>query len=89
VNQPLRQDPYYGVFVTRGASLDRHPQPPASLPDPGTGHALKIATVDVGGPAICPACESRGKGGFISFIADPRLVYACPACRKLVWIHGA
>jgi hypothetical protein len=89
VNQPLGQDPYYGVFVTRGASLDRHPQPPASLPDPGTGHALKIATVDVGGPAICPACESRGKGGFISFIADPRLVYACPACRKLVWIHGA
>jgi len=50
---------------------------------------LKIATVEVSGTAICPSCESRASGGFISFVADLRMVYACPECEQLVWLHGA
>jgi len=44
--------------------------------------------VDVGTPAICPECRSRGEGGFVSFVSDLRMVYACPACRRLVWMPG-
>jgi hypothetical protein len=87
-------DPYHGVFAAaRGQDghleLRPHPAPPASLPDPRTGRALKIATVEANGPAICPVCAGRAHGGYISFVADLRLVYACPACRQLVWLHGA
>ena len=85
-------DPYFGVFVqslvSGRARLSRHPEAPATLPDPDTGHHLRIATVETAG-AICPACEQRTEGGFVSFIADLRLVYACPSCRHLVWINGA
>jgi hypothetical protein len=72
-----------------GARLGRHPSAPATLPDPMTGRALRIAAVEVGGRTICPACESHGEGGFVSFVADLRLVYACPQCRQLVWLAGA
>jgi len=94
VNQGIRQDPYHGVFASSlthegRRRLHRHPEAPASLPDPRTGRALKIATVEVSGTAICPSCESRASGGFISFVADLRMVYACPECEQLVWLHGA
>lgn len=83
---------YGGVFVcttSNGrARLTRHPEAPSSLPDPATGRALRISTVEVAG-AICPACDERSEGGFVSFEADLRMVYACPECRELVWIHGA
>ena len=79
-----------GVFVRAldGARLSRHPQPPNALVDPSTGRALAIATVEVAG-AICPACEQHAHGGFVSFVADLRMVYACPACEALVWAAGA
>lgn len=89
----LGQDPYHGIFAVTLAhdgrhQLQRHPQPPTSLPDPRTGRQLAIATVEVSGAAICPACEGRAPGGFISFVADARMVYACPECRKLVWLRS-
>jgi hypothetical protein len=83
-----------GVFlhaVSQGrARLIRHPAPPAALPDPKTGRALRIATVEVADAgAICPACAERSEGGFVSFVADLRMVYACPSCQALVWMLGA
>jgi hypothetical protein len=89
----VRDDPYYGVFAScigrDGArELRRHPESPSTLPDPRTGRALKIATVEGSRTAICPSCASRAQGGFISFETDLRMVYACPACQQLVWLHG-
>jgi hypothetical protein len=69
--------------------LAPHPDAPRSLPDPLTGRPLQIATVDIGTTAICPECDRRAEGGFISFVADLRVVYACPECQQLVWINGA
>ena len=92
MDQLLPSTAYGGVFVcstSHGRSrLTRHPFAPRSLPDPQTGRALRISTVEVGG-AICPACDERSEGGFVSFEADMRMVYACPECQTLVWIHGA
>jgi hypothetical protein len=83
---------YGGVFVcttSEGRSrLTRHPEAPSSLADPATGRALRISTVEVAG-AICPSCDERSEGGFVSFEADLRMVYACPECEELVWIDGA
>jgi hypothetical protein len=83
---------YGGVFVcstTDGRSrLSRHPAAPSTLRDPQTGHALQIATVEIAG-AICPSCDERSEGGFVSFEADLRMVYACPECQELVWMRGA
>jgi hypothetical protein len=86
-------DPFHGVFTPRATAageveLHRRPTTPATIPDPHTGRALRIATVELSG-AICPACERRGVGGFVSFVSDLRLVFACPHCRDLVWINGA
>jgi hypothetical protein len=90
----MRQDPYHGVFAfvvggDGGHRLYRHPEPPTAIPDPRTGRALKIATVEESRAAICPSCATRAQGGFISFEADLRMVYACPVCQQLVWLHGA
>ena len=86
------RDPFHGVFTQdapgAGGRLSRHPQAPHSLPDPATGRDLRIATVELSG-AICPACQKRADGGFVSFVSDLRLVFACPHCRDLVWINGA
>jgi hypothetical protein len=38
---------------------------------------------------VCPACTQLGAGGYVSFVADLRMAFACPSCRKLVWIAGA
>jgi hypothetical protein len=86
------RDPFHGVFTqdltSTVARLSRHPQAPHTLPDPKTGQHLRIATVELSG-AICPACQKRADGGFVSFVSDLRLVFACPHCRDLVWINGA
>ncbi len=71
------------------ARLSRRPDAPSTVPDPDTGRGLQIATVDVGSLAICPECRSHGEGGFVSFVSDLRMVYACPECRRLVWMPGA
>lgn len=89
----LRHDPYHGIFASSvtqdgGRRLRRHPASPTTLPDPRTGRALKIATVEDSRTAICPSCAGRAQGGFISFEADLRMVYACPVCQQLVWLHG-
>lgn len=81
-------DAFHGLFARRGTSLIPHPDRPATLPDPNTGVDLRIATVESGG-AICPSCTQRADGGFISFVADMRLVFACPLCSQLVWLKGA
>ena len=85
-------DPFHGVFTREtgpsGSRLGRAAQLPGSLPDPDTGRGLKIATVELSG-AICPACSKRGHGGFVSFVADMRLAYACPNCQAFVWIACA
>lgn len=87
----MSTDPYFGVFTHEHSGtprLLRHPAAPLTLPDPQTGRALRIATVEVA-RAICPSCQQRAEGGFVSFVADLRLVFACPHCRELVWIAGA
>lgn len=84
---------FHGVFRLEVLSngehqVSRHPSPPATMPDPH-GRQLRIATVDAQARAICPSCERHGQGGFVSFVQDLRLVYACPSCRQLVWLPGA
>ena len=84
-------DPFHGVFTRVGGDavkLSKGRQPPATLPDPETGRHLRIATIEVSG-AICPACAQHGHGGFVSFVADLRLAFACPNCQTFVWIAGA
>jgi hypothetical protein len=90
----VRLDPFNLHFARHAspdgpARLTRRPDAPSTVPDPDTGRHLQIATVDVGALAICPECRSRGEGGFVSFVSDLRMVYACPECRRLVWVPGA
>ena len=69
MQQAGAQDPFHGIFVhSTESGLERHPQHPTTLPDPQTGRALKIATVELSG-AICPACDNRGEGD--SFRSSP------------------
>ena len=82
------RDPFHGVFVHATAGLERRPEGATTLRDPKTGRELRIATVELSG-AICPSCDVRGEAGFISFVEDLRLVFACPHCRSLTWIAGA
>jgi hypothetical protein len=84
---------YHGVFRLEPLSngehqVARHPAGPTMMPDPN-GRLLQIATVDSKAAAICPSCDRPGQGGFVSFVQDLRLVYACPGCRQLVWLPGA
>jgi hypothetical protein len=82
-------DIFSGLFTHRlDGSLARHPQPRQTLRDPDTGRDLRIATVEVAG-AICPSCTRHAQAGFVSFVADLRMVFACPHCRQLVWLTGA
>jgi hypothetical protein len=81
---------YFGLFVRElNGSLVRHAAAPDTVPDPSTGRPLRVATVDVRARAICPSCETTGEGGFVSFVGDLRLAYACPSCEQLVWLPGA
>jgi hypothetical protein len=85
---------YFGLFVTELDSsgtpvLVRHAEPPATIPDPSTGRALRVATLDSRARAICPSCAATAAGGFVSFVGDLRLAYACPSCEQLVWLPGA
>jgi hypothetical protein len=91
---PTSELPYFGVFQWQDRQgglgrLERHPSPPDNIPCPDTGRSLRIATIQASTRAICPACSRKGDGGFVSFVADLRLAYACPSCRALVWIKGA
>jgi hypothetical protein len=85
---------YHGLFQW-DAGHDGFPRVllPASVPGaiacPTTGRRLQVATIDADTSAICPSCARYGRGGFVSFVADLRMAYACPECRQLVWLSGA
>jgi len=86
-------DLFHGLFVLHqgdnGAGrLTRHAAAPRVVPDPHTGHPLKVAALELSERAVCPACTQLGAGGYVSFESDMRLAFACPSCRKLVWIAG-
>jgi hypothetical protein len=88
-----RTDLYHGLFVLIPSSsgqpqLLRHAHAPKSIPDPH-GRPLNVATLDASSPAICPSCKTTAQGGFVSFVQDLRLAYACPSCQQLVWLPGA
>ncbi len=84
---------FFGLFL-RHTSQDgtpyllRHSGSPSAIPCPTTGRQLRVATIEASAAAICPACASHGRGGFVSFEADLRMAYACPACNQLIWIAG-
>ncbi len=89
-----RTDLYFGIFEWQSGDgaprvARRSVPPPAFIPDPRTGRHLHISTIQASTPAICPACSSRANGGFVSFVDDMRIAYACPQCLELVWIKGA
>lgn len=84
---------FHGIFqleqLPNGQKqLSRHVDPPAAIPCP-EGRLLNIATVDARAQAICPACAKSARGGFVSFVQDLRLAYACPSCETMVWLNGA
>jgi hypothetical protein len=67
----------------------RHEASPEAIPCPTTGRLLRVATIEATARAICPSCETHGAGGFVSFVGDLRMVYACPMCCQLVWLAGS
>ena|SRR5690606_8983408 len=84
---------YHALFQrhqleTGESRLSQKADAPKAIPDP-TGRLLHIATVDAGAHAICPSCDSTGRGAFVSFVQDLRLAYACPNCQEFVWLKGA
>ena len=90
----FRTDLFHGLFVWQRAGsepgrLARHSNAPNAVPDPATGRLLKVASVEISDRAVCPACTQLGAGGYVSFVSDLRLAFACPSCRRLVWIAGA
>jgi hypothetical protein len=90
----FRTDLFHGLFVWQRAGsepgrLTRHSNAPNAVPDPATGRLLKVASVEISDRAVCPACTQLGGGGYVSFESDLRLAFACPSCRRLVWIAGA
>jgi len=90
----FRTDLFHGLFVWHpghegAGTLARHSDAPRVVPDPNTGRPLKVASVELSERAVCPACTQLGVGGYVSFESDLRLAFACPSCRKLVWIAGA
>lgn len=57
--------------------------------DPLTGRPLTISSRELSERGICPACTQLGSGGYVSFVSDLRLAFACPGCETLVWLAGA
>jgi hypothetical protein len=85
-------DLYHGLFRWETGDgqpcLSRLTSTPPTSPCPTTGRLLRVATLDANAAAICPACATHGRGGFVSFEGDLRMAYACPQCRQLVWVAG-
>jgi hypothetical protein len=91
--RPDKTDLYHGLFRRYTAHdgqpcLSRHEAGPPVIPCPTTGRPLTVSTVDAGSQAICPKCECHGRGGFVSFVGDLRMAYACPGCGDFVWLAG-
>jgi hypothetical protein len=89
-----RTDLFHGLFelLPQGKERPRlgsNAAAPRAIPDPQTGRPLKVASLELSERGVCPACTQLGAGGYVSFVSDLRLAFACPSCRKLVWIAGA
>jgi hypothetical protein len=88
----MRSDLFHGLFqwhLRDGEPFLSKPEGgPSDIPCPTTGRPLRVATIDAQAAAICPSCSSMGRGGFVSFVGDLRMAYACPSCRQLVWLAG-
>jgi hypothetical protein len=89
-----RTDLFHGLFEWRPGShgtgrLHSNAAGPRHVPDPQTGRPIEVASVEVSERGVCPACTRLGAGGYVSFVADLRLAFACPSCKTLVWIAGA
>ena len=87
-------DSFFGLFELQShlhekPRLASVPSAPRTIPDPQTGRPLKVASVEISERGVCPACTQSGAGGYVSFVSDLRLAFACPSCLKLVWIAGA
>ncbi|HEX5109369.1 MAG TPA: hypothetical protein VFV95_13020 [Vicinamibacterales bacterium] len=85
---------FFGLFELRpqadGApGLASAASAPRTIPDPQTGRPLKVASIEVSERSVCPACTQFGAGGYVSFVSDLRLAFACPSCLTLIWIAGA
>jgi hypothetical protein len=92
-DSPSRTPLFHGLFrLDTGADgsprVTRHSERPPTIPCPDTGRHLRIGTLDTGAPAICPSCTQQGHGGFVSFVGDLRMAYACPQCREFIWLAG-
>ena len=88
-----RADLFHGLFELVPGSHGRgrlasRAAAPRTIPDPQTGRPVQIASIEVSDHGVCPACARRGAGGYVSFVADLRLAFACPDCCKLTWIAG-
>jgi hypothetical protein len=89
-----RTDLYFGLFrwerrADGQAQVSPHADRPRAIPCPSSGRPIPVATVEARARAMCPACRTTGVGGFVSFVSDLRLAYACPSCEQLVWLPGA
>jgi hypothetical protein len=84
---------FHGLFEllpgTPGGRLASSAKAPRTIPDPHTGRPVEVASVELSDRGVCPACAQLGAGGYVSFVSDLRLAFACPHCRKLTWISGA
>jgi hypothetical protein len=86
-------DLYHGLFRwylghDGAPSVARDAGGATQIPCPTTGRPLHVETIDAEAAAICPRCSSLARGGFVSFVGDLRMAYACPSCRELVWLAG-
>jgi hypothetical protein len=88
-----RTEFFHGLFGLRagshGPQVTSNAAAPRTVPDPQTGRPLKVASLELSDRAVCPACTQHGAGGYVSFVSDMRLAFACPSCRELVWMAGA
>jgi hypothetical protein len=87
-------DLFHGLFEllpgTHGqGQLASRAAAPRAIPDPQTGRPLRVASLELSDRSVCPACTQLGSGGYVSFVSDLRIAFACPSCRKLVWMAGA
>jgi hypothetical protein len=82
-----RHQPGKGVAATLAvAAASRSPR---TVPCPDTGRPLRVASLEVSDSGVCPACARLGTGGYVTFVGDLRLAFACPNCQRLVWVAGA
>ena len=90
----LRTDLFHGLFAfLPGAHgpgrLASNAAAPSAIPDPDTGRPVRVASVELSDRGVCPACTQLVPGGYVTFVSDLRLAFACSHCRKLTWIAGA